>query len=199
MNSFTWVLYLSPFGNEDVQDGGLVTHLLGHHGGGLLNCVHVRRLLELHLDPGHCLHLVRGDVAGIMAGTCGYSGIISPSTAAIFWANQDLFYLTATLVTNSFYLTATLVSNFTSTAFTNLTSLTVILVMKLCTWVRNFTAANPGLFFFVTVSVTMILAAAEQMSLFFLLVEPDQHRAPSCPSCPTASASTWTRTQASSS
>ena len=77
-------------GNEDVQDGGLVTHLLSHHGGGILNCVHVGDLLDLHLDPGHCLHLVRGDVAGIVAGTCGYSGIISPSTAAIFWENQDL-------------------------------------------------------------------------------------------------------------
>jgi hypothetical protein len=30
-------------------------------------------------------------VAGILAGTCGYSGnYVSPSTAAIFWANQDL-------------------------------------------------------------------------------------------------------------
>ena len=34
---------------------------------------------------------LEGVVAGILAGTCGYSGtLISPSTAAIFWANQDL-------------------------------------------------------------------------------------------------------------
>jgi hypothetical protein len=58
--------------DQDLQVGVLVEHL--HH--------------VLLLDD---LHLVGVVVAGILAGTCGYSGNdISPSTAAIFWANQDL-------------------------------------------------------------------------------------------------------------
>ena len=39
--------------------------------------------------------------------------------------------------------------------------LTAILVRNSFTWLRYFTAANPGFFF---------LAAAEQLALFFLLV-----------------------------
>ena len=76
-----------------------------------------------------------------------------------------------------------LVWNFTSTEFTNLTGLTVILVINLCVWVQNFTAANPGLFFFVTdlggsraVVVVLSLGGTQSVAVLRLILLVRQPR-----------------------